>query len=158
MLRKLALVVAVALLAAAGASAAGGGATASLSKASRGARDVALTIELHDIALQCGQPNTRTLTIALPAAMRVPASIPAASVRVGSRAVSSVVKSGRSVEVFLPSSSHKVTCAVIELGTLRIDLSAAAGLGNPAKAGQYPFTVTAGPRAAVWHGSFAIRS
>lgn len=158
MLRKLALAGAVALLAAAGASAAGGGATASLSKASAGARDVALTIDLHDVALQCGRPNARTLSIALPAAMRVPSSISAAAVRVGPRAPSSVATSGRTIEVFLPAPSHKVTCAVMELGTLRIDLSAAAGLGNPAKAGRYAFTVTAGPHTAVWRGSFVVRS
>lgn len=158
MLRKLALAGAVALLAAASASAAGGGATASLSTTSAGARDVALTIELHDVALQCGRPDARTLTIALPAAMRVPSSIPASSVRVGARAPSSVATNGSAVEVSLPALSPKVMCDVIELATLRIQLTAGAGLGNPAKAGRYTFTVTAAPRNAVWRGSFAVRT
>ena len=157
MLRKVALVGAVALLAASAASAAGG-VSASLSKTSAGARDVGLTIELRPVALQCGRLGVRTLSITLPAAMRVPRSIPADAVQVGVQHVSSVATTGRTVVLSFSYPVHRMTCDSMVLGPLRIRFTAAAGLGNPSRAGTYAFAVAAKPHGMSWHGSFVVRS
>lgn len=157
MLRKLALVGAVALLAAAGASAAGGVATASLSSSSPGARDVSVAIELQDVTLRCGQLEAQSLTIALPRAMGVPASIPKTDVRVGGHQVSSARAESKSIVLGLPSSGHRMTCDLMSVGPLRITVAGAAALRNPTRAGKYAFSVSAKPHGAVWRGSLVVR-
>ena len=154
-LRRLALVGVVALVTAAAASAAGG-AGATLSSSAPGARNVSVTIVLDDVVFRCGSPNLSSLSLALPPAMRVPGSIPARSVRVGGRLARSVRPDGKTIAVSLTASPHRMTCDVIVVGPLRIQLTRKAGLGNPARAGTYAFTVEAKPRGA-WHGSFVVR-
>ncbi len=154
-LRKLALVGAVALLTATAASAAGG-AGATLSSSTPGARNVSVTIVLDDVVLRCGRPSFSSLSLALPRAMRVPGSIGAETVRVGGKPVQSVRTDGKTIALLLPSSPGGVTCDSIVVGPLRIRLTRKAGLGNPARAGTYAFTVEAKPRGA-WSGSFVVR-
>lgn len=153
MLRKLALACGVALLGATAASASVD-ATATLSNSSAGARRVALTIVLRADDLRCGRLNARSLSVALPRAMRVPRSISAAAARVDGLPVASVRTEGTTVGL-VPAPPKGMTCDSIGPGIVRIQLTGRAGLGNPARAGTYRFTVAATP-AGVWHGSFVV--
>jgi len=155
-LRTLALVGAIALLAAASASAAGG-TTATLSNSSPSANRVALTIVLQDVVLRCGRTDIHSLSVVLPHAMHVPRSIAPADVRLGAQQAASVQTNGSTIELSLPSASSGVMCDLLVLGTTRLQISRAAGLGNPARAGTYAFTVEAKPRGEVWHGSLVVR-
>lgn len=155
MLRTLAIAGALALLTAATASAAGN-ATASLTSPTA-AQHSGLTLVLRPAVLRCGRLGARALTITLPQAMRVPASIPRDAVRVGGRAVAAVRTDGKTVVLSLQS-PHGVSCDSIVVGSLRVELTRAAGLVNPSRAGSYAFGVAAAPRGAVWHGSFVVHS
>ena len=145
---------AVALITATAASAAGG-AGATLSSSTPGARNVSVTIVLDNVVLRCGRPSLSSLSLALPSAMRVPGTIGARAVRVGGKPVQSVRTDGKTIVLSLPG-PPRMTCDVIVLGALRIQLMHKAGLGNPARAGTYAFTVEAKPRG-TWHGSFVVR-
>ena len=155
MLRTLALAGALALLAAAPASA-GGSATASLSS-SAAAQRAGLTLVLRPAVLRCGRIGARSLTITLPQAMRVPASISRDSVRVGGQPVGSVRTDGTTIVLSLEP-AHGVSCDSIVVGALRVQLSRSAGLATPARAGTYAFGVAERPRGAAWHGTFAVHS
>src|SRR5581483_4230745 len=118
MLRTLAIAGALALLTAATASAAGN-ATASLTSPTA-AQHSGLTLVLRPAVLRCGRLGARALTITLPQAMRVPASIPRDAVRVGGRAVAAVRTDGKTVVLSLPS-PHGVSCHSIVVGSLRVE-------------------------------------
>jgi hypothetical protein len=158
MLRKVAMVGAVALLGAAVAAAGvgHGSAKASLSNASAGARPVALTIGLP-AELRCGRLSARSLTVILPRAMHIPRSIARAGVRLDGRAVGSVEPSGSTILVRLVWPKG-ITCFSIVEGVAHLQFARSAGLGNPARAGSYAFTVEAKPRSQVWHGSLVVHS
>jgi len=153
MLRTLALAVAVLLLTATGAAAAGN-ATASLTSSSA-ARHAGLTLVLKPAVLRCGRPSARSLSITLPRSMHVPATIPRAAVSVGGRPVGAVKTDGTTIVLSL--ATPRIECDSIVIGALRVGLTRAAGLVNPARAGTYAFSVAASPRGTAWHGSLVVR-
>ena len=110
-------------------------ATASLSSTTAGAKPVALTVTVH-YEMICGQPGPGTAVVTLPTAASVPSSIAASSVLVNGRTAPAVAVKGHDIAVTLPT--HRgVTCLVVGPGTLRLDLTRAAGIGNPRAAGTY---------------------
>jgi hypothetical protein len=142
-MRRLVVLLASAAALAAAAPAGASSPVATPSSNAAGARDVTLTVVLST-ELQCGRPTgSRTLTLALPRAARVAASVPASAVTVGGRAVSSVARAGRTLRLTLPP-PRGMMCDSIRTGPLRIVLLPAAGYGNPAKAGRYVVRVVHG--------------
>lgn len=150
----LAAAVGVALFAAS-AAAAGPDATASLSTRAAGARHVALTIVLRAEDLQCGRLKATSLVVALPRTMRVPRSIAAKDALVSGREVASVQTKGSTITL-VPAPARGVICDSIGPGSVRIELTRGAGLGNPRRAGTYGFAVRPTPRGIAWHGSFVV--
>lgn len=155
MLRTLAIAGALALLTAASASA-GGNATAVLTSPTA-AHHSGLTLVLRPAVLRCGRLGARSLTLTLPQAMHVPASISRDAVRVGGQTVAAVRTVGKTIVLSLPS-PRGVSCDSVVVGALRVQLTPAAGLVNPSRAGSYAFSVAAEPRGATWHGAFAVHS
>jgi hypothetical protein len=84
-----------------------------------------------------------SLVVTFPRQMRVPRSIRAASVLVGTRASRSVTVAGRVVTVAVPI-PRGVICDSIAPGVVKITFSRAAGLGNPKSPGAYIVTVRRG--------------
>ena len=117
-----------------------------------GVRPAALTLRLS-YAMQCGYPGPGPVAVRLPAAERVPASIPRPAVLVDGKAPSAVRVAGHVVTVALPP-RPQVMCDSIGPGTLTIAFTRAAGLGNPARAGSY--TVEATRQAATFAARLAI--
>jgi hypothetical protein len=109
--------------------------TAVLSSAAPGARPVVLTLKLH-WEMQCGWPGAGSVSVTLPAAMKMASKLPAGAVRVDGR-TARFTRKGRTVTVFLPARKPKVMCNSITTGTLTLELTKAAQLGNPASAGSY---------------------
>jgi hypothetical protein len=114
----------------------------SLSTTAAGARPVSATIALRT-ELQCGLLVGGSLVVTFPRQMRVPRSIRAASVLVGTRASRSVTVAGRVVTVAVPI-PRGVICDSIAPGVVKITFSRAAGLGNPKSPGAYIVTVRRG--------------
>jgi hypothetical protein len=131
------------------------GATAALSDPAHGARPVALTLRLR-AELQCGRFNSTSITVSLPTAMRVPASVSKSAVTVAGKAPASIGTSGTSVLIHPAPPKPGVTCDVIGPGVVVLKFTRLADLGNPMRAGSYPFNVVAKPGGA-WHGVLAIQ-
>ena len=117
--------------------------TLALSTNKAGARPVGATITVREAELQCGRLVGGSLVVTFPRKMRVPASISATSVLVGSRAARSVTVAGRVVTVAVPL-PRGVICASIAPGVAKITFLRAAGLGNPKSPGAYTLTVRRG--------------
>ena len=126
--------------------------TAALSTSAAGAKPVAITISLRT-ELQCGRLVGGSLVVTFPRKMRVPASINATSVLVGSRAAKSVTVARRVVTVAVPLPRGMI-CASIAPGMAKITFLRAAGLGNPKSPGVYTLTVRRG--AATFGSRFRI--
>jgi len=124
----------------------------SLSTATAGAKHVSATIALRT-ELQCGRLVGGSLAVTFPRQMRVPRSISATSVLVGSRAARSVSVAGRVVTVAVPV-PRGVICDSIAPGVAKITFSRAAGLGNPKSPGAYFLRVRRG--AATFLSAFRI--
>jgi hypothetical protein len=154
MLRTLALAGAVALLTATSASA-GGNATASLTSASA-ARHAGLTLTLKSATLRCGRLSAKSLSLTLPRGMHVPASIPRDTVWVGGQRAAAVRTNGTKIVLTL-AAQHGMVCDAIVIASLRVQLTRAAGLVTPSRAGTYAFSVAATPRGGAWHGTFVVR-
>ena len=116
--------------------------TAALSTSAAGAKPVAITISLRT-ELQCGRLVGGSLVVTFPRKMRVPASINATSVLVGSRAAKSVTVASRVVTVAVPLPRGMI-CASIAPGVAKVTFLRAAGLGNPKSPGAYTLTVRRG--------------
>ena len=143
-LRKVVVAVLPALLVGAGSAAAQQplphSAAVQLSSARAGARPVALTLQLA-YEMQCGYPGPGPLRLELPVSEHVPAVIAASAVLVDGKAAPAVRVAGDVVTVALPQ-QPRVMCDVIGPGRLTVELTRAAGLGNPARAGSYMVTAT----------------
>jgi hypothetical protein len=72
--------------------------------------------------------------------MRVPRTVPARAVLIGNEHARTVQVTKHTLAVALPR-PQGVTCQSITFGAATIVLTKAAKLGNPAKAGRYPFVV-----------------
>jgi hypothetical protein len=132
----------------------GSGSTATLSNSSAGAQPVAVTIRFR-AELQCGRLNAPVVVVRLPSAMHVPSAIGRARVLVSGKEPSSVTVSG--VAITIKPARPKpgtVICDVIGPGTVSVAFAAGAGLGNPATAGSYAFSVSAARQ--TWRGKMTI--
>jgi hypothetical protein len=103
---------------------------------------VALTFNLK-YKMPCGSPG-KTMTVLMPAGMKVPATIERHAVRVNGVPASSVATHGRSVSIGL-AKKQWLTCDVLGMGTLSVVLGPKAGLANPSTPGVYGFPLAIGP-------------
>jgi hypothetical protein len=118
-------------------------ATAQLSSSAAGAKHVALSLSFRT-ELRCGGlMGARTLVVALPLKSRVPATIPASAVTVAGKAVSNVGVSGHAVTLTL-APPRGMMCDSVRVGSARVVVAAAAGIGNPKSPGTYSVKVTHG--------------
>jgi hypothetical protein len=108
-----------------------------------GAKPVALTVTLT-YEMQCGNPGRTPLTLTLPAAMTVPASISTNNVLLDGKPAKSVAVHGSRLVIAIEQ-PHFLTCDVIGLSSLKILITKKAGLGNPKTAGIYGFPIEIGP-------------
>jgi hypothetical protein len=106
------------------------------------ARPVGVTLLLR-YGMQCAWPGKGPLQVLFPAALRVPAKIPPAAVLLDGKPAASVVRSGRRVLLALPP-RPAVLCDVIAPGTLKVEFTRAATLGNPSAPGTYVLRVRKG--------------
>lgn len=127
--------------------------TLKLSSARAAARPIDLSLQLG-YEMQCGYPGPGPVVLRFPAAEHVPASISRASVLVDGKAAPSVHVVGRAVSVGL-APAPQIMCDVIGPGRLRIELTRAAGLGNPANGGTYLLDAARGR--ASFSARFSIR-
>jgi hypothetical protein len=125
-----------------------------LSTLHAGARPVAVTLRLR-YEMQCGWPGPGSLVIRFPAAMRLPATLPAGAVLVNGTGAFAAGPTGasRDLTVGLPK-RPQLMCDAIGPGTLTVAFTRAARLGNPHAAGSYVLRVTHG--ADRFSGRFAI--
>lgn len=114
-------------------------AAASLSSVRAGARPVVLVVSFHT-ELQCGRLRGNTLALTFPTAARLPRTMHASAIAVQGRQPSSVKLANRTLSITM-SRPTGVMCNVIAPGTVKILVSRAAQLGNPAAAGAYKLVV-----------------
>jgi hypothetical protein len=113
-----------------------------------GAAHVALTLSLRT-ELQCGRlTGTRALVLTLPAKERVPSTIAADSVLIGSKAAGRVSVAGHVITIS-PAPPRGMLCDSIKVGVARVSILPAAGLGNPKATGAYTARLTHGSDAWV---------
>ena len=124
--------------------------TLALSTNKAGARPVGATITMREAELQCGRLVGGSLVVTFPRQMRLPRSIGASSVLVGTNAARAVTVAGRVVTVAVPV-PRGVICDSITIGVARVIFTRAAGLGNPKSPGAYLFSLR---RGGVTTGSF----
>jgi hypothetical protein len=107
-----------------------------------GAKGVTITLAQLPALLRCGHPS-KPVTIALPAAVGVPAKVAASAAHVNGQASSAVVVHKHSLTVAPPRTSA-VTCDSIALGTVTVVLESTARISNPAHAGLYRVGIDTG--------------
>ena len=109
------------------------------SNAHAGARPVALVVSLHT-ELQCGKLRGGGLALTFPAAVRLPAQIPASAIAVDGVQPRSVKLAQRTLSITMPLPAG-VMCYAIAPGTVKILVSRGAQIGNPTAAGTYNLAV-----------------
>jgi len=110
------------------------------SNGSAGAHPVALTFTMH-YEMQCGRPGAGPFSVRVPEGFTLPASIPARDVLLDGKTPPSVIRSGRSLAVGIPTQTG-VICDVIGPGVLTVQFKRAAGIGNAASPGSYSFRIS----------------
>jgi len=114
-----------------------------LSTHKAGAAHVAVTISLRT-ELQCGRlMGTRALVLTLPARERVPSTIAADAVLIGSKAAGRVSVTGHVITIS-PAPPRGMLCDSIKVGVAKVSILPAAGLGNPKASGAYTARLTHG--------------
>jgi hypothetical protein len=126
-----------------------------VSDATPGARPVALTIRFRT-ELQCGRFTPTSITVSLPPAMRVPASVSASAVTVAAKVAASVRTNGTRLLIHLAPPKSGVICDVIAPGVVPVKFSRRAGLGNPLRKGFYAFSVVTAPGGDSWQGVLSV--
>ena len=117
-------------------------ATVTLSSATAGASNVALTVQIPTV-LQCGRPTGTPVVLTLPRAARVPRAIATSAVRVNGVPPSKVAVTGNVVTVGLPA--HKgITCFALVDGMMKLTFAPSAAFGNPPGAGTYAIGIRQG--------------
>lgn len=111
-------------------------ATVALSSDRAGARPVTMTVKLGT-ELQCGRLAGRTLEIRLPSQARIPNSVPASAILVGSSHPTRVTVTGKTLSLGIGVPARQVICNVITPGVVKIVVGRGANLGNPARPGTY---------------------
>lgn len=124
-----------------------GSATAVAAPAAAGARRAKLTLTLR-LELQCGRPRTGVVSVSLPAALRLPATVSAGAVLVDGRRPHALRRQGRLFTLTLKPTSGML-CDVLGPGDLTVVFTPSAEIGNPAKPGSYPVAIRAGSTRAV---------
>jgi hypothetical protein len=114
-------------------------ASVSLSSIHAGARPVALVVSFHT-ELQCGRLRRGALALTFPAAAQLPRTMHASAIAVQGKRPSSVKLANRTLSITMPRPTG-VMCNVIAPGAVKILVSRAAQLGNPATAGVYKLAV-----------------
>jgi len=99
------------------------------------ARPSAMLLKLH-YGMLCAQPGRGPLTVTFPHALRLPARIAHSSVLLDGSAAPSVALHNRVATVGLPP-VHGVICQSFVPGTLRVEFTRSAHIGNPVNAGTY---------------------
>ena len=122
-------------------------ATVTLSSATAGASNVALTVQIPTV-LQCGRPTGVPVAITLPRAERLPRAVVASTVRVNGVPPSKITMAGRVVTVSLPV-RRGITCFSLVDGMMKITFAPSAAFGNPSSAGTYSFGIRQGKTAYV---------
>jgi hypothetical protein len=100
---------------------------------------VTLTVAISG-ELRCGRLSGRTVSLALPAQLRLPSTVAPSSVLVGGKPASAVRVVRRSLAIGLPVPTG-VICNSIAPGTVKVVVARTADLGNPSKPGRYPLTI-----------------
>jgi uncharacterized protein (DUF58 family) len=90
--------------------------------------------------LQCGRPTPGTITVTLPTAMGVPATLARGAVRLNGAAVAAHI-TGHRVSFVVPPPTG-VICDVIGPGSFTVTLTSGAHLRNPSSAGSYRYSLT----------------
>jgi hypothetical protein len=116
------------------------------------ARNVGITISTRT-ALHCGRP-LGTIAVTLPAAARVPQSIPPVDVRVNGKPAGAAATDGKTITVAAARPSG-VMCDSIAIGAMTVAISGRAGVGSPPKPDRYTYTVTRSGRR--WTTTIRIR-
>jgi hypothetical protein len=114
-------------------------ASAAVAPSRAGARPVTLTVSIRG-ELRCGRLSGRTVSLALPAQLRLPSTVAASSVTVGGKPASAVHVVRRTLAIELPVPTG-VMCDSIAPGTVKVVVDRTANLGNPTNPGRYPLTV-----------------
>jgi hypothetical protein len=104
-------------------------------------KPVALTFDLT-YRMPCGAPG-KTMTVLMPAGMKVPARINRRAVLVNGAPAGSVATQGSTVSISL-ARKQWITCNVLGPGTLSVVLGSKAGLANPGSPGIYRFPLAIG--------------
>jgi hypothetical protein len=99
-----------------------------------GDRPVSMTLKLH-YEMQCGSPGPGALVVTLPSSEQVPAHFSTSAALLDGKHVAIRIASGK-LRVSVPP-PPRVMCDVIGPGTLTLQLTKAANLGNPAQPGSY---------------------
>lgn len=102
--------------------------------------------------MQCGWPGPQ-VRVVFPSAERVPARIPRGSVLVDGKAPASLTRTGSAVSLRIARPSG-VMCDAMGPGTVRIEFTRSAHIGNPARAGRYVMRVAHGR--SVAHATFTV--
>ena len=129
-----------------------GGASVAVSSSSAGARPVALTVTIGT-DLRCGRLNGPSVAVRLPAAARVPRTVPRSAVLVGGAAAGRVSVVGHTVTAYLPTG--RPVCNTIAPGVVHVVITRAANIGNPPAPGRYAVVVTVGGE--QWAPAFTVR-
>jgi hypothetical protein len=111
--------------------------SASLTVSSNRAADrpVSMTLKLH-YEMQCGSPGPGALVVTLPSSEQLPAHFSTSAALLDGKHVAVRLVSGKALRVSVPP-PPRVMCDVIGPGTLTLQLTKAANLGNPARPGSY---------------------
>lgn len=101
---------------------------------------MSLTVKLR-YEMVCGDPGRGQAIVTLPDAAFVPGRIDRAAVLVNGKPTSAVRVSGHDVSIAMPPRHKGISCMSIGPGTLTLELTRRAGLGNPKAAGMYTIHV-----------------
>jgi hypothetical protein len=147
-----AVVIAAGVVAASATAGLGQSASGTISSHRAGTRPVTLTLKLG-YEMQCGYPGPGPVVVTFPATWRLPAKLGTTPVLVNGKAAVSASVSGHRVTVGL-APPPQIMCDVIGPGTLTVQFTRGANLGDPLKAGTS--VVTAQSKGAAFPVSFAI--
>jgi hypothetical protein len=130
--------------------------TVALSSTRAGVRPVQVTFRFSYM-MQCGYPGAGPVTIALPSAERLPARLARGDVLVDGHAARSAALSGHTLTIAL-APPPPIMCDVMGEGRLTVELTTAADIGNPLRAGSYTVTAsTSSPPSGGFSASFTLR-
>lgn len=130
--------------------------TVALSSTRAAARPVRLTLTFS-YTMQCGYPGAGPVRIVLPSAERLPARLARSDVLVDGGAARRVALAGHTLSIAL-APPPPVMCDVMGEGRLTVELTTAADIGNPLRAGTYRVNASTAPApSGGFSASFTLR-